>query len=310
MAAATAMRHRFCTDLAISRGEPLEGTGAMADRHLFLRWPKGEWRRPRYESAGMDEALQAAMQAATGNGRYVGLIADGDEDELRLWSFPSMRSVVASSQAEAAALIAAWGEGVPLDGEVLPRPIILCCTDAKVDACCARYGFPLYKALLAEADTYGFDILQCTHIGGCHFAPSVIVMPQRHRYGRLTPADVPALLATLADDRIYLPAFKGRPDLTQEAQLAEIAAMRWAAAQNLLRPDVRILEMQSPEPGLRSDRLAVNNFDLQVALRQESFEVHGNCSDIDAGPGKTVERWVLEAITSSARIPLRAPCKI
>ncbi|MCR6670167.1 sucrase ferredoxin [Devosia ginsengisoli] len=290
------MSHRFCTDLAIARGEPLEGTGAMAERHLFLAWPKGKWRRPRYQSVDMDEALQAAMQGATGNGRYVGLIDRGEETEFRLWSFPDMRSVVASSQAEAAALIAAWGDGTPLDGEALPRRVILCCTDAKIDSCCARYGFPLYKALRAQAAAHGFDVLQCTHIGGCHFAPSVIVMPQRHRYGRLTPAEVPALLETLADNRIYLSAFKGRPDLQPDGQLAEIAAMRWAEARGVSQAQVRIVETLAVEPGRCSVRLRVGDSDLLVRLRQQAFEVHGNCRDLDAGPGKMVDRWLLEQV--------------
>ena len=59
----------FCTDHAIASGEPLAGTGTLAERHLFMRWPKGKWRRPRFETVGLADDLLAAMKAATGNGR-------------------------------------------------------------------------------------------------------------------------------------------------------------------------------------------------------------------------------------------------
>lgn len=81
---------------------------------------------------------------------------------------------------------------------------------AKTDACCARYSFPVFKALAAAAPEFGIDVLQCTHIGGCHFAPSVIVMPDRQRYGRLMPAAVPDFLATIARNDLYMPAYKGQ----------------------------------------------------------------------------------------------------
>ncbi|HTN61646.1 MAG TPA: sucrase ferredoxin, partial [Devosia sp.] len=234
------MARAFCTDIAITRGEPLAGTGALAERHLLVNWPKGKWRRPRFAADGFSEELQQAMRAASGGGRYVGLCDDATAAELQLLSFPDGRIVLPASQAEAARRITAWAAGTPLPGPAKTRPTILCCTDAKVDACCARYGFPVYKALLADADRYGFDILQCTHIGGCHFAPSIIVMPQRHRYGRLTPATIPALLDALAKDQLYLPAFKGRPEYDPAQQAVEIAALRWAEANGMGQPQLEI----------------------------------------------------------------------
>src|SRR5690606_12388115 len=56
----------FCADLAIAQDEPLAGIGAMAERHLFMLWPKGKWRRPRYQSADMDDVLQQAIHQAYG----------------------------------------------------------------------------------------------------------------------------------------------------------------------------------------------------------------------------------------------------
>ncbi|MBU1306989.1 MAG: hypothetical protein KKF33_15905, partial [Alphaproteobacteria bacterium] len=203
---------QFCTDIARACGEPLAGTGALAERHLFLRWPKGKWRRPRYEAADLDPAVRAAMIDAIAHGNYVGLFAN-DGSELELVSFPDGVRLLPRDAAHAAELIAAWGQGTPLPGIAIGHRVILCCTDAKTDACCARYGFGIYKAMAEQAPALGLEVLQVTHIGGCHFAPSVIVMPERRRYGRLTPEMVGDFLAAIAGERLYLPAYKGDPSL-------------------------------------------------------------------------------------------------
>ena len=70
------MARDFCTDIAMALGEPHEGTGALAERHLLVNWPKGKWRRPRFEAEGFAPELQSAMRAASGAGRYVGLCDD------------------------------------------------------------------------------------------------------------------------------------------------------------------------------------------------------------------------------------------
>ena len=118
----------FCADLAIAQDEPLAGSGAMAERHLFIRWPKGKWRRPRYQSADMDDVLQQAIHQAYGPGRYVGLLESDGQPDLQLVSFPDGRTAMPASQVEAAALIRAWAAGTALTGPALPRPVILCCT--------------------------------------------------------------------------------------------------------------------------------------------------------------------------------------
>jgi hypothetical protein len=290
----------FCTDFALAQGEPLAGTGAMAERHLFIRWPKGKWRRPRYQSAGMDEVLQHAIHQSYGPGRYVGLLESDGRPDLELVSFPDGRTALPASQEEAAELIRLWAGGTPLTGPALPRPVILCCTDAKVNACCALYGFPIYKALREQAGAFGFDVTQCTHFGGCHFAPSLIVMPQRSRYGRLTPNDIPAFLASLAAGEFYLPAFKGRPELSEIEQCVEIAAAQWAEANGLTQADVRLLDPAVETDGRATAEAEAGSARLRIALEQRSFHVHGTCRSVVEDEGKAVLRWVVTAVVPEA----------
>lgn len=258
----------------------------MAERHLFLRWPKGNWRRPRLEAVGLSDTLRAEMKATTGDGRYVGLV---DGDTLELLSFPDAVSIVARDQDHAAELVAQWRDGKGFEGTPLRRTI-LCCTDAKTDACCARYGFPVFKALAAAAPALGIDVLQCTHIGGCHFAPSVIVMPDRQRYGRLTPASVPEFLATIASNDLYLPAYKGNPALDEIGQSAEAAVRQWAQGRASIK-QIAVVETITHSETQATVVVQLNSERILVAARRETFQIYGNCRDMDGEP-KDKPRWV------------------
>lgn len=284
----------FCTDYASS--QPLAGTGEMALRHMFIRWPKGKWRRPRYQSVDMEEVLQRAIHESYGPGRYVGLVESDGGPDLELVSFPDSRTARPENQTEAASLTRAWADGKPLSGPALPRPVILCCTDSKVNACCARYGFPIYKALREQAGAAGFDVMQTTHFGGCHFAPSVIVMPQRARYGRLTPGAVPDFLEALAQGRYYLPCFKGRPELTEAEQCAEIAAMHWAEANGLPQSSACLLGTPVTTDETVTAYAQAGSANLRINLVYQSFHMHGTCRSLSEDEGKTVVRLVVRDV--------------
>ena len=281
---------KFCTDHAIDCREPLAGTATLAERHLFLRWPKANWRRPRFETVGLSDDLRACMKAAAGDGRYVGLV---DGAQLELLSFPDATSIVPRDQDHAAALVAHWHQGGGFDGAPLRRTI-LCCTDAKTDACCARYGFPVFKALAAAAPAFDIDVLQCTHIGGCHLAPSVIVMPDRQRYGRLAPAAVPEFLATIARNDLYLPSYTGDPALDEIGQSAEVAARQWAAKRgDLVQVTIGAVTMHSDTQATLAVRVNAEN--LLVEAERQSFPIYGNCRDMDGAP-KDKPRWTARIV--------------
>lgn len=65
------------------------------------------------------------------------------------------------------------------------------CTHGAIDACCAKFGYPVFRELsrLADADvaTTGAQarVWRCTHFGGHRFAPTVLEMPGGRYWGRL-----------------------------------------------------------------------------------------------------------------------------
>lgn len=288
-------KHVFCRTLALERGEPLAGTGKLSSRFLMLAWPKGKWRVPRFESVDMSpalgEAIRDAMQSQVTDNSVVLVEGSPDQTLPTLLAYPDGRSLVTVNEAETVTLIRAWTAGEPLPGPVDDRITILCCTDAKRDACCARFGFATFKALLGAADPTRFNVLQCTHLGGCRFAASLIVLPAGQRYGRLEPADVPGFLAALESGETYLPASRGNPHLDEPAQAAELAAMRWGAERGLPQASTRLEGRQETDEDHIVFSARSGEHRLSVSVAAKAFSVDGACSGIDVEPPELEKRW-------------------
>lgn len=271
----------------------MAGAGETAERYVLLHWPRGSWRVPRVMSHGMPEVLSRAILAANAAGIHVALV-DGDDIAL---SFKD-RVVHAANSQQAAEYLTAITAGQALEGEVDERMTILCCTDGKQDPCCARYGFATWKALRAEADPARFRVLQATHLGGCRFAASLIVLPSRQRYGRLEPRQVSDFLACLSDGLPFLPAYRGNPHLDAASQVAEHAAMTFA--RNLgLKIETKVSLSRLPVTAWADelDFLArIDGLRLRVRLTPSQFEVNTRCKTLADGPSETVRRWLVETI--------------
>ncbi|WP_052731865.1 sucrase ferredoxin [Devosia geojensis] len=292
--------HVFCRDLCLERGEPLPGTGNIAERVLILAWPRGKWRVPRFESVGMEPALAEAVRLAMKAGIHVALVDRVGETQ----TLPSLLADgVAADFADQDALadaVVRFTAGEMFEGRRDERTVILCCTDSRRDACCARYGFATFKALMAAADPEKFNVLQATHVGGCRFAASLVVLPQRQRYGRVAPEQAAEFLATIARGDIYLAAYRGRTGLPQPAQVAEHAAMQWAQDHGLDQTAVRLGETAWPQSEAGGDVLTVSatagDTPLELHLVAETIPVHGKCEGLAEKAPEMTPRWRLASI--------------
>jgi hypothetical protein len=289
-------KHVFCRTLTLERGEPHEGTGKLSPRFLMMAWPKGKWRVPRFESVDMSrdlsEAIRGAMQSDVTDNSVE--LVEGSPGQVlpTLFAYPEGRYLSPDSEDETVALINAWTAGEPLPGARDDRITILCCTDAKRDACCARFGFATFKALAAAADPARFNILQCTHLGGCRFAASLIVLPTGQRYGRLTPDEVPAFLAALQSNEVYLPASRGNPRLDEPAQAAELAVMRWGAARGQSQKSARLDQRHEVDEDHILFTAFCDSQALSVSVRTQLFSIDGACSGIGIDPPELEKRWL------------------
>ena len=288
--------HSFCRDLCIARGEPIVGAGEVSARYVLLHWPRAHWRVPRINALNMPEVLSSAIIVASEAGIHVALV---DGDNIAISCGPEM--LIDATPEMAAEAILRLSRNEPLANSDMiamdHRPTILCCTDSKMDACCARYGFATWKALKSAADPNVFRVLQSTHIGGCRFAASLLVLPQRERYGRLTPDHVPDFLASLRAGEPYLPAWRGEPSLEAVAQVADYHTRSYAQKMGLAAQPV--LERIARDTEHAAEFIAtIGATRLHIVLKQENYEINIRCRTIsdDAEPERAA-RWRLASMT-------------
>lgn len=303
-------KHVFCRDLCIERDEPLSGTAHVAQRVLLLRWPRGKWRSPRFESVDMVPALAEALRDLVMNkGCNVVLFDKVGETESLPKLIDPIGGVVADydTDEDLIALVEAFGRGVPLKGRPDPRITVLCCTDSRTDACCARYGFAAYKAIDAAADRDKFNVVQTTHLGYCRMAGRINVLPSRHSYGRFDPAMTADFLAATEQGQPFLPFYRGSPDLSEPLQVAEVALRNWAHSHDYAADSPALTDMDVPEDPAEGEELLIDgqvaDRHFKVRVKAQTYDVHGGCDQIAAAePARNVMRWRLVGI-DEAPIP-------
>ncbi|USZ48855.1 sucrase ferredoxin [Halomonas sp. DN3] len=234
------MNHVFCTDLSREAGDPLPGSGAHAERNLLISWPRARWQRNLRHASDMAPDLVAQLDALAASGRRVNLIHRRDQpaEVHEVILMPERRRL----QLDRSALLA-FVEALAA-GEDLERwpstpqhhDLVLCCTHGKKDKCCARYGYRSYKALARAVEEHRlpFDVWESSHLGGCRFAASIILLSPVRKYGRIEPDQALPMLQAEAQGQRFLPGYRGASHLTPAQQCAEVAALQWLARDSAL----------------------------------------------------------------------------
>ena len=231
-----------CSVLARDAGEPLAGTAPRARAWLVLEQP-GPYGFAALSESHLPEAVRASLGALPKDSgatvllaRRVGRHADehaeierrrfwfahvapggvrlrcGDLDDAEL-TRPDLPQILAS---------AARGE-LPPWGATSTDPLLLVCTNSRRDLCCALEGRPVAESLAADP-AYASRVLEVSHLGGHRFAPTALLLPTGHAFGRLDPAAARDVLdASLNGELGALEHHRGRTALGQAAQAAETA---------------------------------------------------------------------------------------
>jgi hypothetical protein len=103
-------------------------------------------------------------------------------------------------------------------GEPVAGPLLLVCAHARHNACCARAGAPLARALRAR---FGTGVWETTHLGGDRYAGNLACLPHGFYYGDLGVDEGVAAAAAYLDGRVVLDRLRGRAGLPEPAQAAE-----------------------------------------------------------------------------------------
>lgn len=101
---------------------------------------------------------------------------------------------------------------------------LMVCTHGSRDACCGKFGYPLYRRLLELAERGHPDtrVWRCSHLGGHRFAPTLLDLPSGRLFGRVGDNDAGTLLAGGADLAARAgDLYRGRMALPEPAQIVE-----------------------------------------------------------------------------------------
>ena len=249
------------------------GTAFPAARLLLVEQPL-PWSSEGLRTSGFDRTTALAVEArARAEGVRVQAIrrlGRNPHRGHRQWAIVDTRD---------AARTLRWGEfthdaqllELPLDGstgEPDPEPLYLVCTHGRHDPCCAQHGRPVAVAL---AERRPGRVWQASHLGGCRFAPTVLVLPLGLMYGRVPPAAAAEFVAAAEAGEVTQETLRGRIGIPPAAQ----AAIGFAHAQLELARS-RDITLVSTTP--RNSATVV----VRISSPRGQFDVTVNRERVDA----------------------------
>ena len=107
---------------------------------------------------------------------------------------------------------------LPFDGSrgrLDPSPLYLVCSHGRHDPCCGERGRPVVASLAASRPE---RVWQASHLGGCRFAPTVLVLPLGIMYGRVPPSAAADVVAAAEAGEVLGGLFRGRIGIPPAAQ--------------------------------------------------------------------------------------------
>ncbi len=220
----------FCSYLSAQAGESLHATASVGEIWFLLEY-SGLWENKAFEQSQLPEAVKAHLAGAVEalpESRVLMIksrreVRDpaiqfyvvnscGNEPfyiDFRLESYTGLLSIdlIAAARGEAYA------------DQRGSEPLFLVCTNGKRDACCAKFGLPVYDLLEGKA---GVKVWQSSHVGGHRFAPNLVIFPWALYFGRVPPQQALALVEGYRQGKLLLDFYRGRACYPPVVQAAEI----------------------------------------------------------------------------------------
>jgi hypothetical protein len=246
---------QYCSQISARVGENLPGTATRTQVFFLLEYP-GAWGEKAFEDSDLPQPVKgylAAQAQAIQDARillirgdpgaievihfFLALVAEGEE-ALFEFTLPDYESLLGLDIAD-----------VITDPDRYMEfrraaPLFLVCAHGRRDACCARFGLPVYQALREQ---FREMVWQCSHIGGHRFAANLLCLPSGLLYGRVGSENAPSIARAMLDGRIASQNYRGRASYPPPAQAAEYA-LRETLGQTGLHA-FRLFSVDQTEPG-------------------------------------------------------------
>lgn len=211
-----------CSVVADAEGDARESTAPPAGRWFLVEHP-GPWGKVAFAQSGLGPAAVAALDSwgREHGGRVLLVRRPGRrvrDAAPRRWfradSRPGHESIRTGTFTRYADLVAAVDD----PGKLHDGPLHLVCAHGRHDTCCAVRGRPLAAAVAAVDPDRTWE---CSHIGGCRFAPALVLLPHGFVLGGVPVADAGALVTGYAAGVLDNRWLRGRscdPPAVQAAQ--------------------------------------------------------------------------------------------
>lgn len=203
---------QFCSVISAESGESLFGSAAHTKRRLMIELPL-PWKKPAIESPNAPAGFSAIIRGLWANGIYpaVTMIAPDAawsvEGQTRIIeyrlpeppfsTFDEREYLLPTDRiAELVEPLLRDEHGDSLDefrqASLPGRRDYMVCTHGAIDACCAKFGYPVYELLrtIARNPDHNLRVWRCTHFGGHRFAPTIVEMPSGRYWGHVEARDL------------------------------------------------------------------------------------------------------------------------
>jgi (2Fe-2S) ferredoxin len=220
-----------CSTAARARADPLSGTAAPAARWLLVEYP-GPWATLALDSGRL----------VRGAGQRLARAAHDADARVLLVRRPGRRPAGQSRRTHGWVVVTAerhqhWGrwehpDDLTAAADALAAdpppagpqdPLLLVCTHALHDVCCAVRGRPVAKAL---ASTWPSAVWECSHLGGDRFAANLLVLPDGAYYGFLDPVTALPTVEAHLRGRVETAHLRGVASEPPPVQAAIVEALR------------------------------------------------------------------------------------
>lgn len=265
--------------------EPLPGTAKRGEVFVLLEHP-GPWSRDILDGGTFDAATTELLQGVPGlhlirkPGR-AGRRLDGPHNVYLIFAKDAIAEHLTIDDPRDLLRLDYSGphrnDGTPIDA-----PILLVCTHAKRDQCCAVNGRPIAQALVEKhPDAH---IWESSHTKGHRFAPALMLFPHGYAFGRLNAAATLELFAASMRGELFVPGNRGRAIFDARAQVAEIAVGTAVHPEPIGLGELRVDGNRVFHPDGRSWRVTMHRADVEGVV--------ASCGK----PPKTAASWVVDEV--------------
>ncbi|WP_342319083.1 sucrase ferredoxin [Corynebacterium mayonis] len=293
----------FCSDVEV---EPLPGTAKRGNVYVLFEWP-GAWSRDVLDGGTFGPELSKKLKAHMAKWDASLLLIRHPTREGRSISDHHLYIVFTDIGLTEVKHVDAPEELLDLDlggpgrNNAMARmaPLLLVCTHAKRDRCCAVKGRPLVTELESRYPfRAGGDVVwETSHIKGHRFAATLMLMPWGYSFGRMNLEATEAMLGDAMRGTFFVPGNRGRGIYGPLGQTAEIAVATHLAEKGVRVEygQLRVVEEDATGRVMVKDSHTDELYRVELS-KQKAFGIMSSCG---AEP-KAGQYWVADCVISGA----------